>query len=440
MKAWGRNARGRIFPLALCAIAWMGALGCGKKNEKPALTEAQQALVATLVADSPPPGLKNADINFDNKIHLVGYSISPNQKQYPPNTEVKATFVWRCDKPLEQGYRLFTHLVGLQGSRLGNADKLGPLRSLDGKSAPPLPPSDWIAGKFYIDEITFRIPADPSPMVIVAPGFFKGNSRLPIDGPGGDLENRANIIRLMTGARNQSAAAIKELDVPKTDQPITIDGQLNEPAWQSAAKTGPFVDVSQGRENPAIPSQGDVKLLWDKDFLYAAFSIRDKTVRGGWPTDAADPHLWEKDTIEIMIDPDGDGDNKDYYEIQVNPQNLVFDTQYDDYNSPNGGGKGPFGHEEWSAKLQSAVVIHGTIDNDSDEDQGYTIELKIPWSSLSKAKHAPPEPNQSYRMNFYAMQNNGGTAWSPILGQGNFHRASRFGRVRFIERPGIQTP
>jgi len=27
------------------------------------------------------------------------------------------------------------------------------------------------------------------------------------------------------------------------------------------------------------------------------------------------------------------------------------------------------------------------------------------------------------------MRNNGGVAWSPILGQGNFHQASRFGRV-----------
>ena len=37
-------------------------------------------------------------------------------------------------------------------------------------------------------------------------------------------------------------------------------------------------------------------------------------------------------------------------------------------------------------------------------------------------------------MNFYAMKNNGGTAWSPILGMGNFHRASRFGRVRWVAR------
>jgi hypothetical protein len=37
-------------------------------------------------------------------------------------------------------------------------------------------------------------------------------------------------------------------------------------------------------------------------------------------------------------------------------------------------------------------------------------------------------------MNFYAMQENSGVAWSAILGQGNFHRASRFGRVLWAEK------
>jgi hypothetical protein len=30
------------------------------------------------------------------------------------------------------------------------------------------------------------------------------------------------------------------------------------------------------------------------------------------------------------------------------------------------------------------------------------------------------------------MQDNGGVAWSPILGQGNFHKASRFGRIAWV--------
>ena len=230
-----------------------------------------------------------------------------------------------------------------------------------------------------------------------------------------------------------SRRTIKELDALHlpAGAVLNIDGRLDEPAWKAAKGTGPFVDVRTGNENPAIPTQGNARLLWDDQFLYVGFEVHEKKVHGGWPLDAKDPHLWEKDTVEIMIDPDGDGDNKDYYEIQINPQNLVFDTQYDDYNSPNGNGRGPFGHEEWSANLKSAVVVNGTLDNDSDVDQGYTVEAKIPWASFTKAQHAPPVPGSTSRMNFYAMKNNGGTGWSPILGMGNFHRASRFGRVRW---------
>ncbi len=222
---------------------------------------------------------------------------------------------------------------------------------------------------------------------------------------------------------------IKEITAPKLNGSVVIDGVLDEDVWSKAAQTGLFVDVGSGLPNASIPSQGEAKIFWNDQFLFIAFETYDKTVRGGFPADAKDPHLWERDTIEVMADPDGDGDNKDYYEIQINPQSLVFDTHYDDYNRPNGNGKGPFGHEEWSTSVERAIKIHGTMDDDADTDDGYTVEFKIPWSAFHKAKQVPPMSGSSWRMNFYAMQNNGGTAWSPILGQGNFHKASRFGRV-----------
>ncbi len=235
------------------------------------------------------------------------------------------------------------------------------------------------------------------------------------------------------GQRRQPAA-VKELSVRKLapGAAVAIDGRLDEPAWQAAARTGPFVNVGTGREDLSLPTQGEARLLWDDAFLYVGFDVSDGTITGGFPQDARDPHLWERDTVEVMIDPDGDGDNKDYYEIQIGPQNLVFDSQFDDYNAPRGGANGPFGHQAWSAGLASAVVLRGTIDDDSDEDRGYVVEAKIPWRSFAKAKAAPPSPGDAWRMNFYAMQNNGGVAWSPILGEGNFHRARRFGRVRFV--------
>lgn len=233
--------------------------------------------------------------------------------------------------------------------------------------------------------------------------------------------------------KQRAAKEIKEMVVSTlpAGQTITIDGKMDEPVWQKAAFSNDFVDVFTGVVNPRLPVQGTVRLLWDDSFLYAAFDVKDAAIRGGFPKDAVDPHLWERDTVEIMVDPDGDGDNKDYYEIQINPQNLVFDSQFDDYNQPRGGPSGPFGHQDWTAKLESAVVLNGKIDDEMDRDVGYVVEAKIPWASFAKASKVPPAPGNVWRMNFYAMQNNGGVAWSPILGMGNFHKAARFGRVKW---------
>ena len=142
-----------------------------------------------------------------------------------------------------------------------------------------------------------------------------------------------------------------------------------------------------------------------------------------------------------MIDPEGD--NKDYYEIQINPQNKVFRTRYDSYNTPKTEPDGPFGHEDWSPKIQSAVVVKGTLDakekKADDKESGYTVEAAIPWAAFDKAPSHPPKPFDNWRINLYAMKNNSGVAWSPILGQGNFHKASRFGKVTWSV-PGMTPP
>jgi hypothetical protein len=267
----------------------------------------------------------------------------------------------------------------------------------------------------------------------VTTGIWKGDARLKVVSGPADADNRGIVVRLKTGAENKPAphTEVPELRVMKLakNAKINIDGKLDDEAWKAAANSRPFVDVGTGNPNTAFPVNGSVKMAWDDANMYLAFQVEDPDIIGGWPKDAKDPHLWEKDTVEIMLDPDGDGDNNDYYEIQVNPQNLVFDTQYDGYNTPKTEPNGPFGHQDWSAKLKSAVVIDGTIDKPGDKDKGYTVEMAIPWSSFAKAKNHPPKAGEVWRMNFYAMKNNSGVAWSPILGQGNFHKASRFGRV-----------
>jgi len=254
-----------------------------------------------------------------------------------------------------------------------------------------------------------------------------------------EKDNRGIAAKISVAPENAEAppsTKVPELRVDRLEKgaKIKIDGKLDDDAWKTAPTTGPFIDVRTGHPAPSSPIQGVAKVLWDETALYVGFDVQDKSIEGGFKKDEKDPHLWTKDTVEIMVDPDGDGDNKDYYEIQIGPQNLVFDSEFESYNTPKTEPNGPFGHQDWTANLKSAVTLDGTLDKAEDQDKGYVVEAAIPWKSFSKAKASPPEPGQTWRINFYAMENNGGVAWSPILGQGNFHRASRFGKILFATK------
>lgn len=221
----------------------------------------------------------------------------------------------------------------------------------------------------------------------------------------------------------------------KTPRPV-IDGKLTDEAWQTSGALV-MVNVGNGRALPDDATlSGRVRLVWDEAALFVAIQAFDTNILGGFETTSKDPHLWTRSCVELMLDPDGDGDNLDYYEIQIGPQNLVFDSQFDDYNRPRGGTNGPFGHQDWTANLQSAVVVNGTVDDPTDRDSGYVVEARIPWSAFGKAAHHPPQPGDTWRANFYVMHENAGVAWSPILGQGNFHKSNRFGRLTFATENG----
>ena len=445
-----KHIRSTPRPLALSAltVALAGPVASltscvgGSEEPPPADTSALQAFILTA---APPKMEQQLNIDYDGKLMLLGYDIKPTGK-IKKGQRVKLTMYWKCTKKLDEpDWRLFTHILDGAGARVLNIDNVGPLRRMHGKTQ-ILSPSKWEAGKVYVDEQDFVLPNNlKTDSAQVTVGVWRGNDRLRIAGGPKDGENRGIVANLQVeGGKRAStipSTRVPELRVDRLDAKtkLTIDGKLDEEAWKTAPSTGAFVDVGTGRPNPKGPIGGSAKLLWDPEALYVAFEVRDSDVTGGFDKGAKDPHLWTKDTVELMIDPDGDGDNKDYYEIQINPQNLVFDSHFDSYNQPRKEPDGPFGHQDWSAQLQSAVVVDGSIDDPKSEDRGYVVEAKIPWKAFHKAKQAPPEVGQRWRMNLYAMQNNGGVGWSPILGQGNFHRASRFGKVLWAEQ-GWQPP
>lgn len=408
--------------------------------------EDKERLKVYVVDKVPDDAPLKLNINFDGKVTLVAAKLS-QQGTVRPGSQVKVTMYWRADKKVEPGWNLFTHVLDGSGERILNIDNVGPLREWKGDKQ-VMSPSAWEPGKVYVDEQEFTVPQTVrTEKVQFTTGIWRENDRMKIVGGPADRENRGIVANIPTGGPAAPAAGaepstrVPALRVDRLEKGVklTLDGKLDEPAWATAPGTGPFIDVTNGRPAAGSPVSGSVKVLWDEQSLYLGFEVKDADVVSGFDKKQKDPHLWTKDTVEIMVDPDGDGDNKDYYEIQVNPEGLVFDSQFDDYNSPKKDPDGPFGHQEWEAKLKSGIVVNGTLDKPGDKDEGYVVELAIPWKSFGKAKAAPPKVGDIWRINFYAMQNNGGVSWSPILGQGNFHKASRFGRVMFAE-PGFVPP
>lgn len=370
-------------------------------------------------------------VELGDAVELVGARVEPTQG-LKPGSRVELTLYWRRTGSLGRGFRLFTHVLDEAGERILNLDGNGPLRKTVGGQA-LLPPSAWDTGKVYVDQQAFTVPSTlRTDSISVVAGLFRGNERLPVT-RGQHSADRGVVTKLrVTRPPPSHANIVPTLWLPRrhAEWPLVIDGILDEVTWSHSVSTGQLVNVATG-EASGTEVAGTVRLIYDERALYLGFDVFDDDLRGGFDPKQTDPHLWLKDTVEVMIDPDGDGDNRDYYEIQVNPQNLVFDSQFDAYNMPRSEPNGPFGHQEWSAGVQSAVQVRGTLDDDK-EDEGYVVEMAVPWSSFQKAKRVPPRPQDTWRMNFYVMQNNSGAAWSPVLGQGNFHKASRFGRIRFI--------
>ncbi|HOH60034.1 MAG: carbohydrate-binding family 9-like protein [Candidatus Cloacimonetes bacterium] len=175
---------------------------------------------------------------------------------------------------------------------------------------------------------------------------------------------------------------------------IVIDGILREASWQKALWSEDFVDI-EGDLKPLPFLHTRVKMLWDEDWLFFAAELEE-------------PHIWakltERDAVifhdndfEIFIDPDGD--THDYYELEVNAQGTLWDLliikPYRDRDK--------VAVNAWDIRgIQYAIGIDGTLNNPSDIDKAWRVELKIPMSTLSECanKLFPPSEGDFWRINF----------------------------------------
>src|SRR5258706_4710993 len=94
-----------------------GCVGGSKGTSSSDLEKLKPYVLEAVPADMP----NKIDINFENKIHLVGYKVDPATAG--PGTDVKITMYWRCDEKLDDGGNLFTHVIDSNGQRMVNIAK-----------------------------------------------------------------------------------------------------------------------------------------------------------------------------------------------------------------------------------------------------------------------------------------------------------------------------
>jgi hypothetical protein len=222
-------------------------------------------------------------------------------------------------------------------------------------------------------------------------------------------------------------------------EPLVIDGKLDEAAWAAAPWTEEFVDI-EGDAKPKPRHRTRAKMLWDETYFYVAAELDEPHV---WGTITQhDAVIFQDPDFEVFIDPNGD--SHEYYEFEMNALNTGWDLFL-----PKPYKDGGPAMNEWEIPgLKTAVHVRGTLNDPSDIDEAWTVEIAIPWKVLAEHAHqpSPPQPGDQWRVGFSRVQwqteikdgryvklpetpeNN--WIWSP-QGVIDMHRPERWGYVQF---------
>jgi hypothetical protein len=254
----------------------------------------------------------------------------------------------------------------------------------------------------------------------------------------------------------------------RTRSALPITGRLDEPAWRQAPKSPRFVDVVSG--GPALYDTR-AAALWDDANLYVGFWVEEPFVRADLTE--RDSIIFSENDVEVFID----GIDA-YYELEINARNTVYEVFFiwKDAYEPGGrfdvpefnlfardahsfGGNDYFATEyfwrgshprglrwaipDWDFPgLRTAVHVSGDINNPASVDQGWTVEVALPWAGMGPLAHGrpvPPSPGDVWQLQFARYEKilstgqHVGWTWDPVGSHDN-HRPEAFTRIRFEDQ------
>lgn len=178
-----------------------------------------------------------------------------------------------------------------------------------------------------------------------------------------------------------------------TNNTIKIDGALDEEDWSKAEWTNNFVDI-EGDKKPNPPHRTRVKMLWDQEYLYIAAELDEPNL---WSIiEERDAIIYQDNDFEVFLNPVPTSSM--YYEFEMNLLNTVWDLMM---TKPYRDG-GKYMNSWHIDGLKSAAKMYGTLNDPSDVDEKWTLEIAFPWKVIQQENPYLifPKEDTRWRINF----------------------------------------
>lgn len=188
----------------------------------------------------------------------------------------------------------------------------------------------------------------------------------------------------------------KSYTIQKISAPIQIDGISSEMDWESAEWTDFFIDI-EGNINPLPYFDTRVKMLWDDEFIYFYTEMEEEHIWGDLTE--RDAVIFYNNDFEIFIKPNEL--QPTYAEFEVNALGTLWDLLLVRPYRRNG----PV-FDEWDVNdTQIGIHFNGTLNNPSDIDESWSLEMAIPIKPLMAIDRGNTlEAGDHWRINFSRVQ------------------------------------
>lgn len=222
--------------------------------------------------------------------------------------------------------------------------------------------------------------------------------------------------------------------VSKAKGSITIDGSVNERSWDRTEARS--FDFFYDEQIPDGKQKTDLRMLWDDENLYLLYECEDKFLNSSEMQRDGPTYL--DDCAEIFLIPVPDSLDT-HFGIEINLLKTVSDFIY--FNNYYKGEDKIL--RSFDPEIEIELVFNGTLNDNSDEDSGWVMEIAVPLRIFEELQNLFPVQKGS-RWAFQAARQDRNSLNDtyrskstifPIydLKKGGFHQSGRFGFMEFVD-------